>query len=57
MEILQVAENSKFLNTLGKFHMRNTYKTKKPVHYTKPHYPNYPLSPYRTFLQYVTHES
>jgi hypothetical protein len=36
MEILQVAENEKFLNTLGKLHTWNAYKTKNiyiiPLH-------------------------
>jgi len=34
METLQVAENEKFLNTMGKFHTRHVYKTKKHMYIT-----------------------
>jgi hypothetical protein len=58
MEILQVVENEKFLNTVGKFHTWNVYKTNKnmcTLHSTP--LPHYTVTPYRTILQYVVHKS
>ena len=56
MEILQVAENWKFLNSLKKFHMRNTYKTKKKYVYITPS-PITPLTvPYYCTVRH-THKS
>ena len=51
MEIMQVAESEKFLNTMGKLRMWKFYKTKKTYMYiTRTLITPLPLSPESTFF-------